>query len=124
MGIYSDIQADFKEEMDGDLADAVATLAITETESSTIYDPATGMPTSSDVISSMRCLVVDADMKDEHDPDLPTSLNDLEVMVLDSEKTCDFKLDLLATVRGSDYEVKTYKVDPAGATHSLELRKR
>lgn len=124
MGIYADIQADFKEEMDGDLADAVAVLTITEKSSSVAYDPATGTQSSTPVISVMRCLVVDADLKQEAGADEDTTVNDLEIMILDSEKTCDFKTNLFANVRSLDYEVKKYMVDPAGATHSLELRRR
>lgn len=123
MGIYADIQADVKEAMDDDLADAVATLTITETVSSIAYDPLTGTATNTPVVSTMRCIVVDADLKDEKEPDSDTTVNDLEVMVLDSEKTTNFRVGLEASVRGLDYKVAQYKVDPAGATHSLELRR-
>ena len=124
MGIYADIQADLKEAMDDDLADAVATLTITENASSTAYDPVGGGVTSLPVVNTMRCIIVDADLQDEQSPESDTSINDLEVMVLDSEKTVDFRTGLLANVRGSDYEVMQHKIDPAGATHNLELRRR
>lgn len=123
MGIYADIQADLKEAMDDDLADAVATLTITETVSSTAYDPATGTITNTPVVNTMRCIVVDADDKDEGQPYSDTTSNDLEVMVLDSEKTVNFRVGLQANVRGLDYKIEQYKKDPAGATHSLELRR-
>lgn len=124
MGIYQDIQDDLKEAMDDDLADAVATLTITETASSTSYNPVDGEPSNTPVVNSMRCIVVDADLKDEQSPESETSINDLEVMVLDSEITTNLRTGLLANVRGADYEVMQYKIDPAGATHNLELRRR
>ena len=124
MGMYSDIQSDLKDAMDGDLADAVATLVITETASSSVYDPVSGGSANTPVINSMRCIIVDADLSDEGDPESDTTSNDLEVMVLDSEKTTNFAVGLDANVRGSDYEVMQYKIDPVGATHNLELRRR
>jgi hypothetical protein len=99
-------------------------LVITEIASSNSYNPVGGSVSNTPVISTMRCIVVDADMQDEQKPYSDTTINDLEVMVLDSERTCDFRTGLLANVRGADYEVKQYKVDPVGATHSLELRRR
>ena len=123
MGIYADIQADMKEAMDDDLADAVATLTITETVSSNSYDPVNGSVSNTPVVNTMRCIVVDADLKDENEPDSDTTINDLEVMVLDSEKTTSFRVGLEANVRGLDYKVAQYKVDPVGATHNLELRR-
>lgn len=124
MGMYADIQADMKEAMAGDLADAVAVLTVTESASSTVYDPVTGGITNVPVIASMNCIIVDADLKDEIDPDSNTSTNDLEVMVLDSEKTAEFSVGIDVNVRGSDYEVMKYKIDPSGATHNLGLRRR
>ncbi len=124
MGIYADIQEDMKEAMDEDLADAVATLTIKESTTSTAYDPVGGGASSTPVVSTMRCIIVDADLQDEQEPFSDTTINDLEVMILDSEKTCSFRTGLLANVRGMNYEVKQYKIDPAGATHNLELRRR
>ena len=124
MCIYADIQIDMKEAMDNDLADAVATLTITETASSSTYDPITGGTTNVPVINTMRCIIVDADLSDEINPFSDTTTNDLEIMILDSEKTVDFQVGLDANVRGSDYEVMQHKIDPAGATHNLELRRR
>lgn len=122
MGIYADIQADLKEAMDDDLADAVATLTIIETASSTTYDPSAGEVLNVPVIGIMRCLIVDADLESEIAPDSDSSKNDIEVLVLDSEKTIDFKTGVTANVRDKDYEVMRYKIDPVGATHNLELR--
>jgi len=124
MGIYNNIQIDMKEAMDDDLKDATATLTITETESSNTYDPINGTVSSTPIINTMRCIIVGPDDSDEQDPENPASTNDLEVMVLDSEKTVTFKLGLTANVRGSDYEISKYKVDPAGATHNLNLRRK
>lgn len=129
MGIYADIQSDLKEAMDDDLADAVATLTISETVSSISYNPVDGTPSSTPVINSMRCVIVDADLKDETDPSSDTTINDLEVIVLDSEKTTNFRVGISANIKrlnddvGVDYVVAEYKVDPARATHSLELRR-
>ena len=122
MGIYNDIQEDLKEAMADDLADAVASLVITETSSSTSYNPANGTVSDVPVVSTMRCIVVDSDVQDEQEAYSETTKNMIEVMVLDSEKTCEFKTGLMASVRGSDYEVSKYNVDPVGATHSLYLR--
>jgi len=122
MGIYSDIQADIKEAMGDDLADAVATLVITETASSTSYNAVSGDITNTPVISTMRCIVVDAELDDENEVYSETTNQSLEVMILDSERTCTFNAGLMASVRGIDYEVMKHRVDPAGATHSLELR--
>jgi hypothetical protein len=124
MGIYQDIQDDMKEAMDDDLADAVAILTITENASSTSYDPVGGLPSSTPVVNSMRCIIVDADLRDEQSPESDTSISMIEVMILDSERTTVFRTGVSANVRGSDYEVMQYKVDPAGATHNLELRRR
>ena len=123
MGIYADIQADLKEAMDDDLADATATLTITETVSSTSYDPLLGEVTATPVVNTMRCVIVDSNLKDETKPDSDTTIADLEVMVLDSERTTAFRVGLNATVRGVEYIVSAYEVDPAGATHTLQLRR-
>lgn len=124
MGIYSDIQADLKDAMDGDLADAVATLTIIEKSSSTSYDPVVGNPSDTPVTYTMRSIVVDADLEDEQKSFMDTTINDIEVMVLDTERTCEFVIGMWATVRGKDYIIAQYKVDPAGATHNLQLRRR
>lgn len=123
MGIYADIQADMKEAMDDDLADAVATLTITEKASSTSYNPVGGSVTNIPVINTMRCVIVDADLKDEGEVYSETTSSDIEVMVLDSERTGTFKIGDEANVRGLDYLIRQYKIDPAGATHNLELRR-
>ena len=124
MGIYADIQADLKDAMDGDLFDAVATLTVIEKASSTSYDPVSGGSTDTPLTYTMRSIVVDADLEDEQKSFMDTTINDIEVMVLDSEKTCDFTIGMWATVRGKDYTIAQYKVDPAGATHNLQLRRR
>lgn len=124
MGIYSDIQADMKEAMADDLLDAVAVLTITEVADSTAYDPVDGGVTDVPVISIMDCIIVDADIKEQSSFESATETYDLEVMVLDSDKTTDFKTGLFANVRSLDYEIMNYKVDPAGATHSLSLRRK
>ena len=117
MGIYADIQADLKEAMDDDLADATATLTITETVSSTSYDPLLGEVTATPVVNTMRCVIVDSNLKDETKPDSDTTI------ALDSERTTAFRVGLNATVRGVEYIVSAYEVDPAGATHTLQLRR-
>lgn len=123
MGIYSDIQKDVKEAMDEDLADAVATLTVTETESSTVYNPSVGGGvTNTPVINSMQCIIIGPDDSEESGPDSDTATSDLEVMVLDSLRTAELKIGLLATIRGINYKVLSVKVDPAGATHTMELR--
>jgi len=105
MGIYADIQSDMKEAMADDLADAVAVLTITEVADSTSYDPVDGSVSDVPVISTMNCIIVDADIKEQSSYESATETYDLEVMVLDSEKSTDFKTGLFASVRGLGYEV-------------------
>lgn len=124
MGIYSDIQKDLKEAMDTDLSDAVAILTISDTTTNSVYDPVTGASTGLPIPSAMRCIIVDTDDSEEEGVSSDSYSRDLEVMVLDSEKTTDFKIGYLAKVRGIDYIVSQYKIDPVGATHSLEMRRK
>ena len=122
MGVYQDIQDDMKEAMLDDLADAVALLTITESASSTAYNPVGGTVSSTPVVATMNCIVLgdDEEKKDNKD----SSTDYVKLLVLDSEKTVDeFKVGMKATVRNTDYTIGKVGIDPVGATHTLKCRK-
>lgn len=121
MGIYTDIQADVKEAMEDDLLDTVAVLTISESTGA-VYNPATGGITDTPTVSVMDCIL--GDDKTGEDVEEETSTDFITVIILDSDKTTSFKTGQNANVRGSDYEVTGYEVDPAGATHILKCRRR
>lgn len=122
MGIYQDIQDDLKEAMLDDLADAVATLVVTEEVSSTAYNPVGGGVTSTPVIYTMDCIIMGdhEEKKDGQD----TSTDYMKLLILDSDKTVpEFKPGMKATVRGTDYKIGKVGIDSAGATHTIKCRK-
>ncbi len=126
MGVYTDIQTDVKEAMAGDLFDAVASLVITESVSSTVYDPTAGVGdaavSAAPIIYTMDCLFL-GDAEENKDLE-DTSMHMTKLLVLSSLKTVpEFKVGMKATVRGSDYEIGKIKIDPVGATHELKCRK-
>lgn len=126
MGVYLDIQTDMKEAMAGDLADAVATLTITESVSSTTYDPTAGVGSAAvaatPVVYTMDC-IIPGDEQEEKDMS-DTSMDFVEILVLDSMKTLEvFKPGMKANVRDTDYEIGKVEIDPVGATHTLKCRK-
>lgn len=120
MGLYSELQEDLVEAFDDDLSDAVATLTVTIITQGA-YDPATGDTPSTPVDYTMRCIVIKDVVGEE--PDEPDSTDNVQLLVLDSEKTVDFKTDMKVNVRDSDYEIAGIKVDPVSATHILKCRK-
>ena len=122
MGMYQDIQDDIKEAMLDDLADAVATLVITEEVSSTAYDVATGTVSSLPNTYTMDCIIVKD--KEEKKDMQDTSTDFFKFLVLDSYKTVpEFKPGMKATVRNTDYEIGMVDIDPVGATHVIKCRK-
>jgi len=120
MGIYADIQADVKEAMLDDLADAVAVLTVTE--ANPVYDPDTGEATDTPIVYTMDCIIVDD--KSGEDIEDSTTTDYMTVLVLDSDKTTDLNTGIYISVRGKDYEVSGYELDPAGATHTLKCRRK
>lgn len=122
MGIYQDIQTDLKEAMNGDLADVVATLIVTEEVSSTSYNPVGGVVSSTPVTYTMDCIIMGDSEENKDGEDTTTDF--VELLVLDSQKTVsEFKPGMKATVRNTDYEIGKVEIDPAGATHTLKCRK-
>ena len=122
MGLYQDIQDDVTEAMAGDLADAVAILVITESVSSTAYNPVGGTVTSTPVQYTMECIVMgdDEEKKDEED----YSTDYVKLLILDSKRTIpEFKVGMKATVRQADYTIGKITIDPVGATYVLKCRK-
>lgn len=121
MGIYQDIQTDIREAMNGDLADAVAVLTITDSPDPS-YNPVGGVITNTSVVYTMDCIII-TDHEENKDGE-DTSTDFVELLVLDSDKTVtEFKPDMKATVRGTDYQIGKVDIDPVGATHTLKCRK-
>jgi len=123
MGIYQDIQDDLREAMLDDLADAVATLVITEEVTSTSYNPVGGgVVVATPNIYTMQCIVLKDHEENKDGED--TSTDFVKILILDSDKTVpEFKPGMKATVRNTDYEIGKVGIDAVGATHTLKCRK-
>ena len=120
MGMYDDIQADLKEAALGDLADAVAILTVT-VDTLGAYDPTIDSYTKTTLTSTMDCFVTETKTNDNVDES--DNEGDATVIVLDSNKTVEFKIGLKVIVRNVNYQISEIVVDGAGATHTLTLRK-
>jgi len=122
MGLYADLQTDISDAFDNDLVDAVKTLTLIR-EDTGVYNPATGSPdiTTSEYI--MRCVVTSDKTGENLDND--SSLDAVEILILDSDKTVsEFKLGDTVTIDDLyDYVVSGLETDPVSATHTLICRK-
>lgn len=122
MGIYQDIQDELKEAMKDDLLDAVAILTVTEEESSTTYNPVGGVVSSTPIVYTMNCIILDDEEENKDGED--TSVDFIELLILDSDKTVPkFKTRMKVTVRETNYEIGKIEIDPVGATHTIKCRK-
>ena len=122
MGLYQDIQNDVSEAMAGDLLDAVASLVVTESVSSTAYNPVGGTVSNTPVQYTMDCIVMDDDEEKKDEEDYSTDY--VKLLILDSKRTIpEFKVGMKATVRESDYTIGKVTIDPVGATYVLKCRK-
>lgn len=121
MGIYSDLTKDLTDAFNGDLADAIVSLVISVSTVSD-YDPVLGKPVETTKTTTIRGVKL-KDNIGEH-IDEPIDSDEMVVMVLDAEKIIDeFKLEMSIDVGDRTFKIKGVKIDPAGVTHTIKLRK-
>lgn len=123
MGIYTDITESLVAEFNGDLADAVKAVTVTEF-GTPVYDPITGTNSPSETVYVTRgvpTVNVEGDIMDENN-----RTNVIELLILDFEKqVTEFKVGMKILVDGftQTYKVSGVSIDPAGVTHTLQCRR-
>jgi len=117
MGLYDDLQTDLTEAWNNDLSDAVVDIEFTIL-SAPVYDPSTGVSTPTEVVHTMRGIVLINETKEITQE--PNRTHDLEIIILDVDKTEDFVIDTKVTYNGGDYKISEYEVDPVTASHTIK----
>lgn len=105
------------------LADLPVSITIKSSTLST-YDPVTGTTTRTVVELTTKAVLTDINQKDTNDVELLTNGKKALVAGADLNGMDVDALDDTVTIDGVSYQLKSYKVDPAGALYSLMLLQR